>query len=136
MTNYADCENCPFKKFSEDMRKHNEQVGKWIEQGMSDYNGEPLKFRFKEGDLERLESMYNYRSPIEMIATEMQTKYENECVSVCQRYGFNVDKDELAKALAYDRNQYNMGFKDGYKQALKEQQEIRESIMKLVGGGE
>ena len=96
---------------------------------MSDYNGEHLKFRFKEGDLERLESMYNYQSPIEMIATEMRTKYENECVSVCQRYGFNVDKDELAKALAYDRNQYDKGFKDGYKQALKEQQELRERIM-------
>ena len=103
---------------------------------MSDYNGDPLKFRFKEGCLERLESIYNYRSPIEMIATEVQTKYENECVSVCQRYGFNVDRDELAKALAYDRNQYDKGFKDGYTQALKEQQELRDGIMNLIGGKE
>ena len=103
---------------------------------MSDYNGEPLKFRFKEGQLEQLESMYNYKSPIEMIATEFQEKYEKECVSICQRYGFNVDKDELAKALAYDRNQYDKGFKDGYNQALKEQQELREGIMNLIGGKE
>lgn len=100
---------------------------------MGDYNGEPLKFRFKEDQLEKLEkleqleSMYNYKSPIEMIATEFQTKYEKDCVSVCRRYGFNVDKDELAKALAYDRNQYDKGFKDGYAQAIKDRQELYES---------
>lgn len=93
------------------------------------------KFILKDGQLETLESMYDYQSPIEMIATKMRTKYENDCVSVCQRYGFNVDKDELAKALAYDRGQYDKGFKDGYNQALLEQQRLRESIMKLVGGG-
>lgn len=49
----------------------------------------------------------------------------------CDRCG-----KELAKALAYDRNQYDKGFKDGYKQALLEQQQLRESIMKLVGGKE
>ena len=103
---------------------------------MNNYNGDPLKFRFKEGYLERMESMYDYKSPIEMIATEVQTKYENDCVSVCQRYGFNVDRDELAKALAYDRNQYDKGFKDGYNQAIKDRRELYESIMKLVGGRE
>ena len=92
-----------------------------------------LKFRYKNGDLEQVDSLYNYQSPIEMIATEMRTKYENDCVSICQNYGFNVDKDELAKALAYDRNQYDKGFKDGYNQALKEQQELRKAIMGLLG---
>lgn len=100
---------------------------------MSDYYGEPFKFRLKDGELEQLESLYDYHSPIEMIATEMRTKYENDCVSVCQSYGFNVDKEELAKALAYDRNQYDKGFRDGYNQALKEQQDLREALMKLIG---
>lgn len=100
---------------------------------MSEYNGAPLKFMLKEGQLESLESMYDYKPPIEMIVTEMQTKYEKDCVSICQQYGFNVDKDELAKALAYDREQYDKGFKDGYNQALKEQQEWREALMKLIG---
>ena len=94
------------------------------------------KFKYENGNLERLESLYDYKSPIEMIATEMQTKYENDCVSVCQQYGFNVDKDELAKALAYDRGQYDKGFKDGYNQALKEQQELRTSIMNLLRGSD
>ena len=103
---------------------------------MSEYNGDPMKFRLKDGQLETLESMYDYQSPIKMIATEMQTKYENDCVSVCQSYGFNVDREELKKALEYDRGQYDKGFKDGYNQALLEQKQLRESIMKLVGGRE
>jgi hypothetical protein len=29
-----------------------------------------------------------------------------------------VDKEELAKALAYDRGQYDKGYKDGYDDAM------------------
>lgn len=94
------------------------------------------KYSLKDGQLETLESMYDYQSPIEMIATEMSTKFENDCVSICQSYGINVNRDELVKALAYDREQYDKGFKDGYNQALLEQQQLRESIMKLIGGEE
>jgi len=93
------------------------------------------KFNLNNGELEQLDSLYNYQSPIEMIATEMRTKYENDCISVCQNYGFNVDREELKKALEYDRGQYDKGFKDGYKQALLEQQQLRDSIMKLVEAG-
>ena len=53
-----------------------------------------------------------YESPIRMIADQMSTQVEADCVSVVQHYGFDVDKEELAKALAYDRDQYDKGFKD------------------------
>lgn len=53
-----------------------------------------------------------YESPIRMIMTEMQTQMEKDCISAVQGYGFNVDAEELKKALAYDRNQYEKGFKD------------------------
>lgn len=53
-----------------------------------------------------------YESPIRMIADQMQTKMEADCVSVVQHYGFDVNAEELAKALAYDRDQYDKGFKD------------------------
>ena len=53
-----------------------------------------------------------YESPIRMIADQMSTQMEDDCVSVVQHYGFDVDKEELAKALAYDRDQYDKGFKD------------------------
>lgn len=78
------------------------------------------------------DSMYNYQSPIELIVNQLHEKYENDCVSVCQQYGFNVDREELAKALAYDRSQYDKGFRAGYRQALKEQAELRNSILGLL----
>ena len=53
-----------------------------------------------------------YESPIKMIQTQMQSQMEADCVSVVQSYGFDVDAEELKKALAYDRNQYDKGFKD------------------------
>ena len=52
----------------------------------------------------------NYESPINLIASEMETKLEADCVSVVQRYGFDVNAEELAKALAYDRGQYDKGY--------------------------
>lgn len=57
----------------------------------------------------------NYESPINLIASEMETKLEADCVSVVQRYGFDVNAEELAKALAYDRGQYDKGYADARK---------------------
>ena len=61
-----------------------------------------------------------WQSPI----TEMQTiqcklKEENLMLSVNQAVGYSVDKEELLKALKYDRDQYNKGFKDGQKAFAK-----------------
>lgn len=62
-----------------------------------------------------------YKSPISIV--EQQTKeIAEECakqfdeavmVSVQRTLGVEVDKEELVKALNYDRNQYNIGFLDG-----------------------
>ena len=54
-----------------------------------------------------------YESPITQILGEMRTEYENGCIRAVQSYGFNVNKEELAKALAYDREQYKKGYEDG-----------------------
>ena len=54
-----------------------------------------------------------YQSPIEIIMQEMQTQFDGEVFKATQAYGINVDKDELIKALQYDRDQYNKGFADG-----------------------
>ena len=53
-----------------------------------------------------------YESPIRMIVGEMETKMEADTMSVIQRYGIDVDKDELIKALNYDRQQYEKGVAD------------------------
>ena len=38
---------------------------------------------------------------------------ENEVFSIIKRYNIDVDKDELIRALNYDRNQYDKGYADG-----------------------
>ena len=61
-----------------------------------------------------------WESPIKQITTEMQFMYENECMKVVQGFGFDVDKEELIKALQYDRKQYEKGYADGYAKAIDE----------------
>ena len=54
----------------------------------------------------------SYQSPIEIIKEQMQTDVENEVLKTVMNVGVVVDKGELIKALAYDRNQYTNGYND------------------------
>ena len=54
-----------------------------------------------------------YKSPIDIYLDEMHTKIDDGVYGAVQNYGINVDKDELLKALRYDRQQYEKGFADG-----------------------
>lgn len=53
-----------------------------------------------------------YESPINVICGEMQMRLEDEILEAVKNIGFYVDKDELVKALSYDRNQYSKGYND------------------------
>jgi hypothetical protein len=53
-----------------------------------------------------------YQSPIEIIYGEITSSMENDIIKVVQKYGINVDKEELLRALRYDRDQYNKGYAD------------------------
>ena len=56
-----------------------------------------------------------YKCPItitfEETATKISEKIDNNILSAVNMM-VDVDKNELLKALAYDRNQYEQGFKD------------------------
>ena len=67
-----------------------------------------------------------YESPIETIQTEIKTQFEDDCIKLIQSYGFNVNKEELFKALIYDRKQYQKGYSDGYAKALEDIQNREE----------
>ena len=54
-----------------------------------------------------------YKSPIDIYLDEIHTKIDDGVYSAVQNYGIAVDKDELLKALRYDRQQYEKGFADG-----------------------
>lgn len=63
----------------------------------------------------------SYESPIKVIyddfVSEVTRKFDNTVITACQNVNIVVDKEELAKALKYDRDQYVKGFKDGEKSA-------------------
>ena len=61
-----------------------------------------------------------YKSPIKVFTDELSLYYDNNIVEAVQRYDINVDKDELLKALRYDRQQYDKGFADGKIAAIDE----------------
>ena len=57
-----------------------------------------------------------YESPIELVShaiTQELNKQTDEAVCrAVQRIGVNINKDELIKALQYDRQQYEKGYAD------------------------
>lgn len=52
-----------------------------------------------------------YKSPVEIVQEQLKTQLDNKILfRVTQEIGINIDKDELLKALAYDRQQYEKGY--------------------------
>ena len=54
----------------------------------------------------------SYISPVDLIVSEMNLRMEGEIFKAVQNVGVNVDRDELIKALQYDRDQYQKGYAD------------------------
>lgn len=61
------------------------------------------------------ESFLGYESPIQTILSDMRVEYEENMVRAVQSLGFCVNKEELIKALHYDRGQYEKGYADAKK---------------------
>lgn len=55
----------------------------------------------------------SYESPIEILQKQVTYEMEENVMRAVQSYGINVNKDELIKALMYDRQQYQKGYEDG-----------------------
>lgn len=61
-----------------------------------------------------------WESPVNVIMGEIQTQIEGDIYKAIQNVGIDVNKEELIKAMQYDRNQYEKGYKDGYADAIDE----------------
>ena len=65
-----------------------------------------------------------YKSPIELLVTEIQhqivKQQDEEIYKAVLNYVPNVDKEELIRALQYDRDQYEKGYSDGKRDAMDE----------------
>lgn len=63
-----------------------------------------------------------YKSPIELLVTDIQDQIvkqqDEEVYKAVLHYVPNVDKEELIRALRYDRQQYEKGYLDGKADAV------------------
>ncbi len=66
------------------------------------------------------ESPVNIFEIHEPIVEEINKKTEETVFKAIHRVGVDVNKEELIKAMQYDRNQYEKGYKDGYADAIDE----------------
>lgn len=55
----------------------------------------------------------SYESPINLILKSATEKLEHDILKAVQTYYIDVNKDELGRALKYDREQYEKGYRDG-----------------------
>lgn len=67
-----------------------------------------------------------YKSPIKTVVTDLQfrdikERLDSEIMRAVASAEITVDREELIKALAYDRDQYNKGYEDGWKAAKEEE---------------
>lgn len=62
----------------------------------------------------------DYKPPINIFEKQIVKQLEDGVYKVVRELGFEVDKDELFKALEYDRHQYTLGFLDGRKYIVGE----------------
>ena len=64
----------------------------------------------------------SYESPItivsELINTQLRQDGDRYVAEIEKKVGFHVDKQELIKALAYDREQYQKGYDDGVRESF------------------
>lgn len=54
-----------------------------------------------------------YQSPIELICKDIQQEIDDYTFKSIGEVGVKVNKDELIRALKYDRGQYDKGHADG-----------------------
>lgn len=60
-----------------------------------------------------------YEAAITLFESQVRIEQENNIFNAVKEIGVDVDKEELIKALKYDREQYAKGYKDGYKVGIK-----------------
>lgn len=73
-----------------------------------------------------------YESPINAVVNEIcsdiQKKTDEYIMECVRNVGIDVNKHELLKALSYDRNQYEKGYRDGINKVSKDFKKVIEIV--------
>lgn len=67
-----------------------------------------------------------YENPIEILYGKIQCDIEDGIYKAVQHAGITVNRDELIKALKYDRGQYEKGYEDAKRECEKDMWTTRE----------
>lgn len=70
-----------------------------------------------------------YKSPIEILADQIRLEQDENVYKAVLKQNIVVDKDQLIRALRYDRDQYDKGYRDGRNSVLQRLREIMEEEM-------
>jgi len=68
----------------------------------------PIELKAEDLDFDKIGPFVEY-------GMQMGKEIDKLTFQAIERVGITVDKDELIKALQYDRDQYDKGFRDGVK---------------------
>jgi hypothetical protein len=74
-----------------------------------------------------------YESPIEIMYGEMKMQVVDNVVKAVQEQQIHVDREELIKALLYDRGSYENGYVDALNEMIFELENGQASAPKTVG---
>lgn len=65
-----------------------------------------------ESPIQILESTCSVKDALKQVTEDFNDQVETKTCTIIKEYGIVVDKDELIKALKYDREQYSKGYAD------------------------
>jgi len=74
-----------------------------------------------------------YESPIEIMYGEMKMQVVDNVVKAVQEQQIHVDREELIKALLYDRDSYKKGYVDALNEMIFELENGQVDAPKTVG---
>lgn len=75
--------------------------------------------------------MSDYEAPINIqLAEAVRLQVEDNVMRAVREYKINVDKAELLKALSYDRNQYEKGYREAQRDYKSELLKLRDDLYK------
>lgn len=81
-----------------------------------------------------------YNSPIQLVTDDInfavRAKIDDTIYQAVLKCDIAIDKDELIKALTYDRQQYDKGYSDGYARGKAENEELKRELIKWLNGEE
>ena len=85
-------------------------------------------------NLKLKECSFGYEPPINLIIGDVEAHIEDNIMETVHNYGIYVNKEELQRALIYDRGQYTAGYEKGFSEGLKEgKRMVLQAIKDLCG---